>query len=280
VPGPHLDARLLVGHALGASMETIVGYPDRTIDIERQSYLATLVDRRAKREPMAYILGHREFWSMPIRVTTDTLVPRPESETLVEAVLEWVGEPRAHVSILDLGTGSGCLLLALLSMLPDAWGVGVDVSIGALAVARSNAHFLGAERRCLFVNGDWGSSLGGRFDIVVANPPYIAEAEFTTLDPEVRQFEPRLALAGGADGLASYREVVPQLSRLLVPGGAAFLEVGAGSAAFVTEMIRDRGFQDVEIKNDLAGVARCVRVSAGGLNSRAKKKVGNQSVPV
>ena len=280
VPGPHLDARLLVGHALGASIETIVGHPNRSIDTERQAHLAALVDRRAKREPMAYILGHREFWSMPIRVTADTLVPRPESETLVEAVLKWVREPTAHVSILDLGTGSGCLLLALLSMLPNAWGVGVDASIGALAVARSNARFLGAESRSWFFNGDWGSSVRGHFDIVISNPPYISEAEIPTLAPEIRQFEPRFALVGGADGLDCYRQIVPDLNRLLAPGGAAFLEVGAGSAAYVTEMIHDYGFQDIEIKNDLAGVARYVRVNVGDPSSRAKKKVGNQPVPV
>ena len=223
------------------------------------------------REPLAYILGSREFWSLPIRVTADTLVPRPETETLVEAALAWVEERRvgeAETRILDLGTGSGCLLLAMLSELPRAWGMGVDLSASALAVARDNADTLELAHRACFAVGDWGSALGGEFDLVITNPPYIVDAELPALAPEIVRFEPRLALAGGADGLAAYREIAPQLRRLLAPGGAAFLEVGAGQAPPVAAMLTANGLQGVDIKTDLAGVGRCLRAVAG--NSRGR----------
>jgi release factor glutamine methyltransferase len=263
---PRLEARLLVGHVLGVGAEVLVGDPQRPLTGDQRSRLDGLLARRVRREPLAHILGGREFWSLPIRVTADTLVPRPETETLVEAALEWVGERlagAAELRILDLGTGSGCLLLALLSELPRAFGVGVDLSAAALAVARDNADALGLACRAGFVGGDWGSALGGGFDLVVANPPYVADGELTALAPEIVRFEPRLALAGGADGLAAYRAIAPQLPRLLAPGGAAFLEVGAGQAPSVAAMLAGHGLQDVDIKTDLAGVGRCLRAVAG-----------------
>jgi release factor glutamine methyltransferase len=268
---PRLEARLLVGHVLGVGAEALVGDPERPLTRDQRSQLEALLARRVWREPLAYILGGREFWSLPIRVTADTLVPRPETETLVEAALGWLGERRAgaaELRILDLGTGSGCLLLALLSELPRAFGVGVDLSAAALAVARENADALGLASRAGFVGGDWGSALGGGFDLVVANPPYVADGELTTLAPEIVRFEPRLALAGGADGLAAYRAIAPQLPRLLAPGGAAFLEVGAGQASSVAAMLAGHGLQDVDIKTDLAGVGRCLRAVAGESRGR------------
>jgi release factor glutamine methyltransferase len=268
---PRLEARLLVGHVLGGGVEAVVGDPQRPLTGDQQSRLDALTERRVWREPLAYILGNREFWSLPIRVTADTLVPRPETETLVEAVLAWVEEHRggeAEMRILDLGTGSGCLLLALLSELPHAWGVGVDLSAAALAVARDNAEALGLARRACFAVGDWGGGLGGGFDLVVANPPYVSDAELATLAPEIVRFEPRLALAGGADGLAAYRAIAPQLRRLLVPGGAAFLEVGAGQATRVSAMLAGHGLQGVDFKTDLAGVGRCLWAVAGDSHGR------------
>lgn len=268
---PRLEARLLVGHALGGGAEAVVGDPQRPLTGDQRSRLDAALARRVLREPLAYILGGREFWSLPFRVTADTLVPRPETETLVEAALAWAGERRsgdAAMRILDLGTGSGCLLLALLSELPGAWGVGVDLSAAALAVARDNADALGLARRACFAAGDWASALGGGFDLVVANPPYIADAELPGLAPEIVRFEPRLALAGGADGLAAYRVIAPRLRRLVAPGGAAFLEVGAGQAPEVAAMLSGHGFQGVDIKTDLAGVGRCLRAVAGEFDGR------------
>jgi release factor glutamine methyltransferase len=268
---PRLEARLLVGHVLGGGVEAVVGDPQRPLTGDQQSRLDALTERRVWREPLAYILGNREFWSLPIRVTADTLVPRPETETVVEAAVAWVVEHRggdAETRILDLGTGSGCLLAALLSALPRAWGVGVDLSAAALAVARDNAEALGLARRARFAVGDWGSALAGGFDLVVANPPYVSDAELATLAPEIVRFEPRLALAGGADGLAAYRAIVPQLRRLLVPGGAAFLEVGAGQAPPVAAMLAGHGMQGIDIKTDLAGIGRCLRGVAGVSEAR------------
>jgi release factor glutamine methyltransferase len=281
IPVARLEARLLVGHALGVGTETLVGEPERPLTADQQSRLEGLLKRRLWREPLAYILGNREFWSLPFRVSADTLVPRPESETLVEAALAWVGERRASAAelrILDLGTGSGCLLLALLSELPRAFWVGVDLSAATLAIARDNAEALGLGRRAAFVVGDWGDALAGGFDLVVANPPYVPDALLATLAPEIIRFEPRLALAGGADGLAAYRTIVPQLPRLLSPRGAAFVEVGAGQATRVAAMLAGHGLNHVDVKTDLAGIGRCLQASAGEPAGQ-KKKVGNQAGP-
>lgn len=262
IPDPRLEARVLVGHVLGVGMDVVLGHPERTIAPALTADLEVLARRRAAREPMAYILGFQEFWSLPFRVDQHTLVPRPDTETLVESALDWLGAGRAGVRVLDLGTGSGCLLLALLHELPGAWGVGVDASMGALRVARRNAMDLGLSGRAGFVQGDWASAVAGPFDIVVSNPPYIADPDFAGLSPEVVRFEPRAALSGGADGLSAYGVIAPQLGQLLAPGGAAFLEIGAGAAADVTKLLRRHGFQDVEIKDDLAGIPRCARVAA------------------
>lgn len=260
IPNPRLEARILASHALGITVETIIGHPERRVTRGCRADLDAAVSRRARREPLAHIVGHREFWSLPFRVSPDTLIPRPDTETLVEAVLDWLGERTRRVRILDLGTGSGCILLALLTELQGAWGVGVDVSIHALEVARQNAAALGLAGRAGFVLGDWASGLRGGFDIVVSNPPYIAERDLAGLEPEVARFEPRLALSGGTDGLAAYRAIAPQLARLLAPRGAAFLEVGVGAAGAVTELMRNDGFEHIEIKDDFARIPRCVRV--------------------
>lgn len=258
-----LEARLLLGHVLGVGTETVVAHPERPVSGAERARLGRLVRRRARREPLAYIVGRREFWSLPLTVSPDTLVPRPESETVVEAVLARQQERTCALRILDLGTGSGCLLLALLTELPLASGVGVDISPAALAVARDNAAALGLAPRAAFVCADWAASLSGRFDVVVANPPYIADDALPALAPEVAVFEPRLALGGGDDGLDPYRAIIPGLARLQTRGGAAFFEVGDGQAAAVAAMLFRHGLQDIEITNDLAGIPRCVRAVAG-----------------
>ncbi len=259
---PRLDGRLLCGYALGLSMGEIIAHPERPLSTTERARIQHLARRRAAREPIAQILGTKEFWSLPFRVTGATLAPRPESETLIEAALDWLGPRRDQaMNLLDLGTGSGALLLALLSELPGARGIGTDIEPAALAVARDNAHRLGLAERADFVAADWGAGLGGRFDIIVANPPYVTLSELSRLDPEVRLFEPRRALLGGPDGLLYYRCLIPQSSGLLRPGGGLFLEVGQGQAPEVGKIAIASGLALGPSRRDLAGHERCVRAT-------------------
>ncbi len=271
IAGARLDARVLIGHALGAGDGAVLGHTRRGLTPDERRRLAALVARRARREPLAHIVGSREFWSLPFAVTADTLVPRPDSETVVEAALGWVADPDAPLSVLDMGTGSGCLLLALLSELPRALGVGIDISEAALKVARGNARALGLEGRVRFVRSHWGAGLRRRFHVILANPPYVPDGDFWALEPEVSAFEPRLALAGGADGLDGHRAVAPWLAGLLAPAGAVFLEIGAGQGPAVAGILRGHGLQHVETKCDLAGIPRCL-VAAHRARPKVEKK--------
>ena len=245
---PRLDARVLVDHVFDRG--------ERRLENGRHERLRQLVKRRAAREPLAHITGRREFWSLAFAVTRHTLAPRPDSETLIEAALAWPAPDRG--AVLDLGSGSGCLLAALLSERPEWWGLGLDYCASALAVAGRNLDALGLGARARLVRGDWTECLAGPFDVVLCNPPYIADAEWPDLEPEVAAFEPRLALAGGADGLHCYRRIAPRLGELLSAAGAAFLEVGAGQASAVAELLRRYALDVVDIKEDLAGIPRCV----------------------
>jgi release factor glutamine methyltransferase len=256
VPEPRRDARLLIGHALGERPEVVLGHPERAVPAHEAGRISALVALRAERRPVSRILGVREFWSLPFRVTADTLDPRPDSETVVEAALEAVADRDRPLVLLDLGTGTGCLLLALLSELPRARGVGVDISSAACAVARTNAASLGLGRRASFVVGDWGRGLKGAFDLIIANPPYIPDTDIDGLEPEVVRFEPRLALRGGSDGLARYRALAPDVVRLLAPGGKAVVEVGAGQASAVRSIFAARGMTSIATRRDLAGHGR------------------------
>jgi release factor glutamine methyltransferase len=254
-----LEARLLVAHALGCGALDLLADRALSIDGAAAERLAGLVKRRLAHEPIAYLLGEREFWSLALTVTPDVLIPRPDSETLIEAALLALPKRDEPLRILDLGTGSGCLLLALLSEWPAARGVGVDISEPALRVARFNAARLGLDHRAAFVCSDWDSALGTeRFDIVVSNPPYISEAEMAALAPDVRAFEPHLALTAGDDGLAAYRRVLPACRRRLADGGRAFIEIAAARLAGVTALIAVAGLQRVDVKHDLSGVPRCL----------------------
>lgn len=257
VPGARTDARLLVAHAAGATRETVMGYPERPMSPEGLEELAVLVLRRVEREPMAHLLGYREFWSLRFKVTADTLDPRPDSETLVESVLSTIRDRGRPLRVLDLGTGTGCLLLALLSELPGATGVGIDASASALAVARENGATLGFGGRAAFHLGNWGRALEPSFDVIVANPPYIPEDDIDRLEPEVALHEPRYALAGGKDGLDAFRGLLPDIPRLLAGGGIATLEVGSGQAPEVGAMMAEAGMS-VTAREDLAGVERCL----------------------
>ena len=270
IASARIDARVLLAHALDAEPASVPGRGRHPLPARARRRFAGLVSRRLSREPIAHITGHREFWSLSFEVTADTLVPRPDSETVVEAALAWSTGNGVPASVLDLGTGSGCLLLALLSELPAARGTGVDVSPSALAVAGRNAARLGLAGRARFVRDDWGASLAGPFEVIVANPPYIAEAAAlegahdgahdsrVAVDPEVADFEPKVALYGGADGLDCHRALGPQAARLLAPEGALFLEIGYGQAAEVTALLSESALQVIEIKKDISGIPRCV----------------------
>ncbi len=255
---PRMEARLLAGHALRVDPAVVLGHPERALTRIERTRLAILVRRRARREPIAQLFGEREFWSLKFKVTADVLTPRPDSETVVEAALAGVPDRGAPLRLLDLGTGTGCLLLALLSELEGAQGLGVDISPAAVEVARANAAALGFADRATFRTGDWGRGIRGPFDLIVANPPYIPSSAVESLEPEVARFEPRRALSGGVDGLDCYRRLVPDVARLLKPGATAVVEVGAGQAARVSAILAGHGLHPVAIQADLSGIERCL----------------------
>ena len=254
VDNPRLDARLLLGHAAGLSREALLRDPGRVVDpVPYQALLA----RRAAREPVALILGRQEFWSLPFAVSAATLIPRPDSEAVIEAAVATLPDRGRVGRILDLGTGTGCLLLAALTEFPAAWGVGVDRAAEAAALAARNAAALGLAARAAFLCGDWDAALSGRFDLVLSNPPYIPGGDIAGLMPEVAQYEPARALDGGADGLDAYRRILAALPRLLAPRGAAVLEIGAGQAEAVAALAG----QPVAFRADLGGVPRAMVVA-------------------
>jgi release factor glutamine methyltransferase len=260
IESPELDARLLVGHALGLDHAALAAADARPLGAEEESAIAVLARRRLAGEPVARIRGHKEFWSLPLRVDAATLVPRPETETVVEAALAAIDAsgPRARaLRIADLGTGSGAIILALLSELPNALGVGTDTSPRALAAARDNARRL-ALMRANFVACDVAAALRGPFDIVVSNPPYIASGDIVTLAPEVRDFDPRLALDGGPDGLRLYRVIAATAPALLAPEGALIVELGIGQAEPVAALFAAAGLVSSPPRPDLNGVPRAL----------------------
>lgn len=255
VDDPARDARLLLAHAMGIGVDqaALIG-PDPVPDAAATRFDA-LVTARATRQPLSQIVGSREFFGRQFRVTADVLDPRPETETLVAAALD-TGFGR----VLDLGTGSGAILISLLAQGAAATGIGADISAAALAVARDNARRCGIAERAAFVLSDWYDSVSGRFDIIVANPPYIAAAEMVTLAPEVRDWEPRIALTPGADGLAAVRRIVAGAGARLDPGGWLMIETGPTQARDTAGLMRAAGFARLRILPDLDGRDR---VTAG-----------------
>ncbi|MCC7259403.1 MAG: peptide chain release factor N(5)-glutamine methyltransferase [Alphaproteobacteria bacterium] len=253
-----LDARLLLGYATGITQEALIGYPERAVDGDALARYRTYIERRARHEPLAYVTGEKEFWGLTLGVTAHTLIPRPDSETLVAVVLDALPDRNAPWRILDLGTGSGCLLLALLKELPNARGVGVDIDPSAVTQAARNAQVLGMESRSHWHVGCWAEGVSGPFDIVISNPPYIPAAAITALAPEVAEYEPHLALDGGVDGLICYRQITAELDGLLAPGGIAAFEFGIGQGAAVRDIGIHAGLRFVTSAHDLAGIERCV----------------------
>lgn len=258
IEAPRREARLLLAAVLGVDSGAIIGNPDRALSAIEHGQFSALVTRRAAHEPMARLLGYREFWSLNFALSPATLVPRPDSETVIEAVLATVGERSAPLRLLDFGTGSGCLLLALLSELPMASGIGVDLAPDAALTARRNASGLGLGARADFVAGDWATAIVGKFDVIVFNPPYIPSGTIALLAPEVAHHDPRRALDGGPDGLDCYRVLAPETARLLRKGGFAAFELGAGQAQPVLALMRDVGLTIIAIRRDLAGIERCL----------------------
>jgi release factor glutamine methyltransferase len=259
---PDLDARILVGHALALDHAALAAQADRRLTGAETDAVAALARRRLGREPVARIVGTKEFWGLPLALNADTLVPRPETETVVEAALAALGDRRGRaLRIADLGTGSGALLLALLSELPGARGVGTDISVAALGCARANAAALGLAGRASFVACNHGRALAGSFDLVVANPPYVASGAIAGLAPEVRDFDPLLALDGGHDGLAAYRAILGDARRLLASHGPLVLELGAGQLAAVASLTAAAGLAPAACRNDLSDVPRALAVT-------------------
>ena len=263
LPDPGREARLLVAHAAGIEAERLtleLGQPPETGTEER---LAPLLAARIAGQPMAQILGWRDFWAHRFIVTPDVLDPRPETETLIAAALE---APFAR--LLDLGTGSGAILLSLLAARPAATGLGTDLSEAALDVARRNAAALGLTGRTSFLQADWFNGVTGRFDLIVSNPPYIAGSEMAGLDPTVRDWEPRLALTpdpdASGDGLAAYRAIAAGVLACIAPGGRVMLEIGPSQGAAVAGILADAGLASVSIRADLDGRDRVVTAEAPG----------------
>ena len=280
VPGPELDARLLVCHVCGLAHERFAAMPERVVSEAEKKAIRHAVKRRCAREPVSRIMGFREFWGLEFEISPQTLDPRPDTETLVQAGLELAADAGGQepLSVLDLGTGSGCILVSLLNELASATGLGTDVSLEALAVARANAARHGVASRARFICASWDAGVNEQFDLLVANPPYIPSADIPALEPEVARFDPVIALDGGSDGLAAYRRIVPALHDLLKPGGWALFEVGAGQSEAVSALLLDRdrelSFKRLRQWHDLAGRVRCV----AGQRSPTSKKEGKKGL--
>jgi release factor glutamine methyltransferase len=262
IESAELDARILAGAVLGLDLTGLIAAASRLLTSEEAARLEDFARRRRGGEPVARILGSKEFWGLPLKLSAATLVPRPDTETVVELALELLrSAPRSDrdLRIADIGTGTGAILLALLSEWPDAFGVGTDISEGALRTARTNAVNLRMADRAGFVACDFSAALSGPFDLIVSNPPYIRSAEIATLAPEVRDHDPLPALDGGIDGLDAYRALIPPAVRLLAERGTLVVEAGHGQSADIQRLMREAGLTLEQLaKTDLAGIHRAV----------------------
>lgn len=255
---PRLDARLLLAHALGAPRERFYGREADLVSADIGRAFDQLIARRLGREPVSRILGTRGFWSLNLEINASSLDPRPDSETLVEAVLERVLPRVAPIRVLDLGTGTGCLLLSVLAEFRQATGLGIDISAECVALAARNAAANGLDDRATFQIGDWNGGLHAIFDVIMCNPPYIPTEVIPSLAPEVAIHEPFRALDGGADGLDCYRRLSVEFYQLLAENGHVFLEIGHDQRAAVTNIIEAAGLRVVSARADLAGHERCL----------------------
>jgi release factor glutamine methyltransferase len=262
IDSAELDARILVGAVLSLDLTGMIAAAERRITTAEAARLEDAARRRVAGEPVARIVGSREFWGLTLRLSAATLVPRPDTETVVELALEMLrpsADPERRLRIADIGTGSGAILLALLSELPDAYGVGTDINVAALQTASGNAVQLEMASRAAFVACDYAAALSGAFDLIVSNPPYIRSADIPGLSIEVRDYDPLDALDGGTDGLDAYRALIPQAARLLAPGGALVVEAGHGQSGEIQGLIDAAGLTcEQPPKADLAGIRRAV----------------------
>lgn len=257
-----LDARLLLTEALQVDAVEIAARPDIPLGSDAAARLGGFAQRRLAREPVGRILGRREFWGLPFELSLETLEPRPDTETVVETALSLVPDRQADLRVLDLGTGSGCLLVAILNELPQATGIGIDRSPGALATARRNATRNGVGDRAAFAASDWGTALRGRFDLIVSNPPYIPSQDIPELAPEVRWHDPVAALDGGDDGLEAYRIILAGAADLLVHGGTLIVEIGSTQERALGSLAHATRFRLVRVARDLASMPRAVALRA------------------
>ena len=262
IDSAELDARLLIGHALGLDLTGMITAAQRRLTPGESAQLEDSARRRRAGEPVARITGEKEFWGLPLQLSPATLVPRPDTETVVELALERLradGDLNRPLRIADLGTGTGAILLALLSELPAATGFGTDISETAVRTAAANAARAGLSHRSTFMVCDYASGLSGPFDLIVSNPPYIRTADIAGLATEVRNYDPRAALDGGADGLDAYRALIPQAAGLLAPGAALVVEAGRGQTGQIEALMKAAGLTPSKgPKADLAGIPRAV----------------------
>lgn len=267
IESARLDASVLLAHVMGIKRENLLLEAEKRLTAQQYKNYDTLITRRAKSEPIAYIIGKKEFWSLDFAVTRDTLIPRPDSELLIEEALKIAKNMASerirpltllNIEVLDIGTGTGCLLIALLKELRKARGLGVDISESALKVARKNARFHEIDNRAQFRKSRWHYNAKGTFDLIISNPPYIAKHDLNNLMKDILDYEPALALASGVDGMDSYRMISKNIKSKINKGGYVLCEVGKGQAKKVAKILQDAGLTLEGIKNDLAGIPRCV----------------------
>lgn len=261
LPSAKLDARLLVAHVLGMTPERLILDAGKTLGAAQRASLDHASRRRIEREPVSRILGSREFWGLPFKISAATLDPRPDSETLIEAALRICDEEGGRdrpLKILDLGTGSGCLLLSMLWEMHSSRGIGSDISDIALEIARENASALNLAGRADFVQSNWFEKISGCFDVIISNPPYVRKTDIGDLEAEVSRYDPHTALNGGISGLDAYEAMIPRLAPHLTLGGWALLEVGVGQAEYVSALLLEQHFNCVKVERDLSGIARVV----------------------
>jgi len=260
------DARILTGHALSLGRAQLLAQSDRELEPREIDAISARAARRLRREPVSRIIGFREFWGLKFEINPSVLDPRPDTETVVEAALDWVTTRslrNERLRVLDIGTGSGVLLLSLLSELPNAIGIGTDISMDALTTTRANAQRHDLANRCHLIQCEFTSALRGPFELIVSNPPYIASDDINTLAPEVRDHEPHAALDGGVDGLAAYRAIAEDSPRLLADGGRLIMELGQGQAEAVGALLRQGGLAVKDPpRRDLSGINRAIIASA------------------
>jgi release factor glutamine methyltransferase len=255
---PRFEARLLLAHAMGTTQDALLRDPRAEVPEAAATRFGQALKARLDHVPVAHILGRQGFWTLDLAVSPATLIPRPDSESLVEAALEAFPDPARPVRALDLGTGTGALLLAFLAERPAAFGIGLDRAPEAASLAARNARDNGLADRATFLAGDWAAALAGRFDLVLSNPPYIERDAIPGLMPDVARHEPALALDGGPDGLDAYRAITAALPGLLAPGGVAILELGQGQRAAVEGLARAAGLQPAGCRADLGGIDRAL----------------------